>query len=83
MPFVNVKLVAPNGKRYRVEIDSDLSIDIVRSQLLEELKIISDKKYDLLLVNSFSLSPDDEVRLIEATEQAVRHLVQIDGQDGQ
>jgi hypothetical protein len=75
MPFVNVRLVTPDSKRYRVEIDPDLDVEIVKSQLLQKLQIKTGKKYTLLLVDSFSLAAGDELRLVEMEEQAVGELV--------
>lgn len=74
MPFVKVRLVAPSGQRYRVEIDSDLNVETVKSQLAEQLQLSPDRKYNLQLIDSFSLSPGNEVRLVEASDQGIRDL---------
>jgi hypothetical protein len=74
MAFVNVRLIAPGGRRYRVDIDSDLNVETVKSQLVKKLQMPPDKKYTLHLVDSFSLSVGDEVLLVELEEEAIRHL---------
>jgi hypothetical protein len=78
MAFVNVRLVAPDGRRYRVEIDSELKVETVKSQLVQKLQIPPDRRYTLQLVDSFSLSAGDELLLVESHEQGVRHLEPID-----
>jgi len=74
MTFVNVRLQAPDGKRYRVEIDSDLNVETVKSQLLQQLEISDGKKYEFHLVDSFSLSAGNEILLVETKEKAIRGL---------
>ncbi len=74
MHFVNVKLVDPEGQRYRVEIDSDLDVESVKAQLVQKLKMPADRRYTLQLIDSFSLSPDDEIRLVLSQEQGVRRM---------
>ena len=74
MPFVNVRLVAPDGRRYRVEVDADLNVETVKSQLVQKLQMPTDRRYTLLLVDSFTLSAGDELQLIETQEQGVRGL---------
>jgi hypothetical protein len=74
MHFVNVKLVDPDGQRYRVEIDSDLDVETVKAQLVQKLGIPARQRYTLRLIDSFSLSPDDEIQLVVSEEQGVRGL---------
>lgn len=74
MPFVNVRLVAPDGRRYRVEIDPALNVETVKSQLAQKLQIPLDRRYTLSLIDSFSLSAGDELQLTETIEQGVGHL---------
>jgi hypothetical protein len=74
MHFVNVKLVDPEDRRYRVEIDSDLDVESVKAQLVQKLEMPAGRRYTLQLIDSFSLSPDDEIRLVVSQEQGVRGL---------
>jgi hypothetical protein len=80
MPFVNVRLLAPDGSRFRVDIDSDLSVESVKNQLVQELKLSTDIRYSLQLVNSFKLSQGDELQLVPASDQGIRNLEPEDGQ---
>jgi hypothetical protein len=76
MPFVHVKLVDPGNRRYTVDIDSDLNAEVVKGQLVDELKLSPDKKYSLYLVDSFGLSDGDVLMLVEASDQGFMNLVQ-------
>ena len=80
MPFVNVRLVAPDGRNYTVDIDSDLNVESVKSQLIQKLGVPSDRKYSLRLVDSFALSEGDRLMLVESSDQGVTNLVPVDGQ---
>jgi hypothetical protein len=71
MPFVNVRLVAPGGRRYRVEIDPDLGVETVKSQLVQKLDLAGDRRYTLRLIDSFSLTAGDELVLVETEQVAV------------
>ena len=79
MSFVNVRLVAPDGRRYMVEIDSDLDVESVKGQLIQKLGLPANKKYSLHLVDSFALSPGDEIMLVDASGSGVMNLVPADG----
>jgi hypothetical protein len=75
MSFVNVNLVGPDKVRYTVDIDPELGIESVKSQLLHALDIEnSGKKYSLHLIDSFTLSNGDEIQLVETTVQGVKGL---------
>lgn len=74
MPFINVRLIDPRGRRYTVDIDSDLSVDSIKAQLVQQLEMPADKRYTLQLIDSFSLSAGDEIRLVESQQQGVANL---------
>jgi hypothetical protein len=79
MPFVNVRLVAPDGRRYTVDIDTDLDVESVKSQLVQKLELSASKRYSLRLVDSFALSQGDEIMLVDSSDQGVMNLVPTDG----
>lgn len=79
MPFVHIKLVGPDGRRYTVDIDSDLDAGIVKSQLVDKLKLPADKKYSLRLVDSFALSDGDVLMLAESADLGVMNLAPDNG----
>lgn len=79
MPFVHIKLVDPEGRRYTVDIDSDLNADVVKRQLVEKLKLPANKKYGLRLVDSLALSDGDVLMLIDASDQGVMNLAPDNG----
>jgi hypothetical protein len=78
MTFVKIRLVDPKGRRYAVEIDSDLEVETVKAQLVQKLDMPAGRRYALQLIDSFSLSPGDEIRLVETEDQGVRHLEPLD-----
>ncbi len=78
MPFVHIKLVDPEGRRYTVDIDSDLNADIVKRQLVEKLKLPA-KKYSLRLVDSLALSDGDVLMLIDTSDEGVMNLAPDNG----
>jgi hypothetical protein len=80
MPFVHIRLVDPDGRRYTVDIDSDLNAEVVKAQLVEKLKLPTDKKYSLRLVDSFALSDGDVLMLDESSDQGVMNLALDNGQ---
>lgn len=69
--FVTVRLTAPNGSRYRVEIDPELRVETVKSQLVQKLDLPPDRKYTLQLIDSFSLTAGDELKLVVTEVQGV------------
>jgi hypothetical protein len=77
MPFINVRLVDPKGRRYTVDIDSDLSIESIKAQLVQKLDMPADQRYTLQLIDSFSLSAGDEIHLVVSQEQGVMNLEQL------
>jgi hypothetical protein len=80
MAFVNVKLIDPDGKRYNVQIDPEMSAETVKAQLVQRLKLEGERKYRLLLVDSLVLSTGNELRLVAEEEHAVGHLEPADDQ---
>ena len=74
MSYVNVSLIGPDKERYTVDIDPDLGVESVKSQLVRELELAPEKKYSLHLVDSFKVSTGDEILLIETPVQAVKGL---------
>jgi hypothetical protein len=68
MPFVTVRLIDPDGRRFTVDVDSDVDVESVKSQLVQELGRPVNKKYSLHLVDSFALSPGDEIMLVDTSD---------------
>lgn len=78
MPYINVRLVDPKGRRYTVDIDPDLSVERIKAQLVQKLEMSADQRYTLQLIDSFSLSEGDEIHLVESQEEGVVRLELVD-----
>jgi hypothetical protein len=54
-----------------VEIDPELRVETVKSQLVQKLDLPPDRKYTLQLIDSFSLTAGDELKLVVTEVQGV------------